>query len=236
MKRRLLGIILAVCTLFTCVFCMVGSGCDLLLGGKDEFTKKVDAFEKSCVISVDGISPVGNETEIMYMISDTRLYLYVDNGYQEQTAMWVAENGSYKYWVFNENTELFEEVPGKTKAEYENARKNSFYFMFGCLTKNSKEFEYNERDYFYSNKKPLVYTYNNVDISSALGQAAGTTIGTVYYTFDNIVIELDNEGNIISAEYQWVESYDVTNTKFIYECELEYNEYPIPHPDEINAG
>ena len=150
--------------------------------------------------------------------------------------MWVAENGSYKYWVYNDNTDLFEEVPGKTKAEYENARKNSFYFMFGCLTKNSKEFEYNERDYFYSNTKPLVYTYNNVDISSALGQVAGTTIGTVYYTFDNIVIELDNEGNIESAEYQWVESYDVTSTVFVYECELSYNEYPIPHPDEINAG
>ncbi|MBO5068321.1 MAG: hypothetical protein J6C62_07990 [Clostridia bacterium] len=235
MKRKLLSIILALSALFTCTFSVFGSGCNLL-PQKDDFTKRVEAIENSCVIGVNGVAPSTNKTEIMYMISKTRLYLYVDNGYTpSQTAVWVAENNAYKYWVFNENTELFEEVPGKSKAEYENARKNMFYLMFGCFAKNSKEFEYNEKDLIYTNSKPLVYTYNNTDISSALGQPAGTTFGTVYHTFDDIVIQIDSDGKITEAEYKWVESYDATSVTFTYECELSYNEYEIPHPDEMNA-
>lgn len=200
MKRKLLSIILALSALFTCTFSVFGSGCNLL-PQKDDFTKRVEAVMDNCTISVRGLNvSIGgysspNPQTFTYKFTKTRLYLWGPSD-DIIAATWVAENGTYKYWKLTTVSSGWQEVSGKTKSEYNNARKNSFDLFFGYLTQKSSMFELNESKTQYTNTAP-------VELSVGEGDSS---INLVY---SNIIINLDEDGAIQRADYDLSMAYNV---------------------------
>ena len=202
MKKKLLSIILAVCTLFTCMFAF--TGCSVLsslgdLTKKDDFTKAVEAVSNNCTIEVGGLNiSYGGQTQsnpavFTYKFTDTRVYLYAPTE-DYIAATWVAEDGTYRYWKKNNDAQQrWQEIEGKTKGEYENARKNSFDLFFGCFTQKSTMFELNELKTQYTRIEPIEFK---------IGE--GSTALT--YTFTNVLINL-TDGAIRSATYDLALSY-----------------------------
>ena len=88
----------------------------------------------------------------------------------------------------------WEEIPGKTKTEYQNARKNSFDLFFGNLTKKS--------DMFILNESKTQYTTDFVPVEISIGSGAAT----MNYTYSNIIINL-TDGAIRGATYDLSRAY-----------------------------